>query len=97
LTQVIDGHRGPIDKYMGEGIMAFWGASVSDKVLTRNAVLDGLEMQTTTRALRSRFPARGWPELHMGAGVNTGCMSVGNRGSDVRIADWDGSWAFDTK
>ena len=53
----------------------------------RNAVLAGLEMQATMRALRSQFRARGWPELHIGAGVNTGRMSVGNGGSEARIAD----------
>src|SRR5262249_8928286 len=52
----------------------------------RSAVLAGLEMQATMAALEPQFKARGWPQLHIGVGVNTGRMSVGNMGSDIRVA-----------
>ena len=86
LTRVIYRHRGTIDKYMGDCIMAFWGAPLSDPQHARNAVLAGLEMQAAMDALQPQFRARGWPELHIGVGVNSGRMSVGNMGSDVRVA-----------
>ena len=86
LTRVIYRHRGTIDKYMGDCIMAFWGAPLSDPQHARNAVLSGLEMQAAMDALQPQFRARGWPELHIGVGVNSGRMSVGNMGSDVRVA-----------
>src|SRR5262249_40566581 len=86
LTRVIYRHRGTIDKYMGDCIMAFWGAPLSDPQHARNAVLTGLEMQAAMDALQPQFRARGWPELHIGVGVNSGRMSVGNMGSDVRVA-----------
>jgi adenylate cyclase len=86
LTQVIYRHRGTIDKYMGDCIMAFWGAPVSDPQHALRAVLAGLEMQATMAALEPQFKARGWPQLHIGVGVNTGRMSVGNMGSDIRVA-----------
>ncbi len=86
LTRVIYRHRGTIDKYMGDCIMAFWGAPLSDPQHARNAVLAGLEMQATMEALQPQFHARGWPELHIGVGVNTGRMSVGNMGSEIRVA-----------
>ena len=86
LTQVIYRHRGTIDKYMGDCIMAFWGAPMSDAQHSRNAVLAGLEMQATMQALQPQFRARGWPELNIGVGVNSGRMSVGNMGSDIRVA-----------
>jgi len=86
LTRVIYRYRGTIDKYMGDCIMAFWGAPVSDPQHARNAVLAGLEMQATMQALQPQLRARGWPELHIGVGVNTGRMSVGNMGSEVRVA-----------
>jgi adenylate cyclase len=86
LTQVIYQHRGTIDKYMGDCIMAFWGAPVSDPQHARSAVLAGLKMQATMAALEPQFKARGWPQLHIGVGVNTGRMSVGNMGSDIRVA-----------
>jgi adenylate cyclase len=86
LTQVIYRRRGTIDKYMGDCIMAFWGAPIDDPQHARNAVLAGLEMQATMKALQPQFHGRGWPELPIGVGVNTGRMSVGNMGSDVRVA-----------
>jgi len=86
LTRVIYRHRGTIDKYMGDCIMAFWGAPLADPHHARNAVLAGLEMQAAMDALQAQFRARGWPELHVGVGVNSGRMSVGNMGSDVRVA-----------
>ncbi len=86
MTQVIFGHRGTIDKYMGDAIMAFWGAPLGDKDHARNAVLAGLEMQVTLKALEAEFRSNGWPPLAMGVGVNSGRMSVGNMGSAVRLA-----------
>jgi len=86
LTQVIYRHRGTIDKYMGDCIMAFWGAPMSDPQHARSAVLAGLEMQATMSSLEPQFKARGWPQLYIGVGVNTGRMSVGNMGSDIRVA-----------
>jgi adenylate cyclase len=86
LTQVIHRRRGTIDKYMGDAIMAFWGAPLPDPQHPRSAVLAGLEMLATMDALQPQFRARGWPELHIGVGVNSGRMSVGNMGSEIRVA-----------
>ncbi|HZP92396.1 MAG TPA: adenylate/guanylate cyclase domain-containing protein [Burkholderiales bacterium] len=86
LTRVIYRHRGTIDKYIGDCIMAFWGAPVQDPSHARNAVLAGLEMHKVLAGLAPEFKARGWPEIHIGVGVNTGRMSVGNMGSEVRVA-----------
>ncbi|MEX0959158.1 MAG: adenylate/guanylate cyclase domain-containing protein [Burkholderiales bacterium] len=86
LTRVIYRHRGTIDKYMGDCIMAFWGAPVADEMHARNAVLAGMEMHGVLSELAPEFRARGWPEIHIGVGVNTGRMSVGNMGSEIRVA-----------
>jgi class 3 adenylate cyclase len=86
MTEVIYGHRGTIDKYMGDAIMAFWGAPLADKDHARNAVLAGLEMQITLKSLDAEFRANGWRPLSIGIGLNTGRMSVGNMGSAVRVA-----------
>jgi adenylate cyclase len=86
LTRVIYRHRGTIDKYMGDCIMAFWGAPVADPGHARSAVLAGLEMHKVLGELAPQFKARGWPEIHIGVGVNSGRMSVGNMGSEVRVA-----------
>ena len=86
MTQVIQKHHGTIDKYMGDAIMAFWGAPLHDPEHAHKALHAALEMQTQLRTLWPRFVARGWPELHIGIGLNTGAMSVGNMGSTFRIA-----------
>jgi len=86
LSRVIYGHRGTIDKYMGDCIMAFWGAPLQDPRHAYHAVLSGLEMQRTLTALQPRLKEKGWPEIHVGVGINTGRVSVGNMGSEVRVA-----------
>jgi len=86
LTEVIYKHRGTIDKYMGDCIMAFWGAPLADPHHARNGVLAGLEMQRTLKDLQPGFAAKNWPPIQIGVGINTGRMSVGNMGSRVRLA-----------
>ncbi len=86
MTRVIHHNRGTIDKYMGDAIMAFWGAPVRDDQHAHNAVLAGLQLLETTEKLRNEFVAKGWPPIQVGVGVNTGIMSVGNMGSEFRMA-----------
>ena len=86
LSRVIYKHRGTIDKYMGDCIMAFWGAPLPDANHASNAILAGIEMQATLKALQPNFKERGWPEIHIGVGINSGRVSVGNMGSEVRVA-----------
>ncbi|MBI3069479.1 MAG: adenylate/guanylate cyclase domain-containing protein, partial [Betaproteobacteria bacterium] len=86
LTEVIYKHRGTIDKYMGDCIMAFWGAPLLDPNHARNGIVAGLEMHQALRALNPQFQARGWPHIRIGVGLNSGRMSVGNMGSRIRLA-----------
>ncbi|BCK86656.1 hypothetical protein MIZ01_0422 [Sideroxyarcus emersonii] len=86
LSRVIYGHRGTIDKYMGDCIMAFWGAPLPEARHAYHAVLSGLEMQRTLSGLQPHFRERGWPPIHVGVGINSGRVSVGNMGSEVRVA-----------
>jgi adenylate cyclase len=65
-------HKGTLDKYIGDAIMAFWGAPIADPQHARNAVLAALDMQKACGVLNPRFAARGWPALAIGVGVNTG-------------------------
>ena len=84
MTLVVRKHRGTLDKYIGDAIMAFWGAPVDDLEHAKNAVLTGLEMHVALHELNKDLVARGWPELKIGVGVNTGPMTVGDMGSSVR-------------
>lgn len=78
LTSIILQHQGTIDKYMGDSIMAFWGAPLADNNQAQNAVLAAIEMR---RKMASQFPNIGF-----GIGIHTGEAIVGNMGSDFRHA-----------
>ena len=84
MTEVIRRHRGTLDKYIGDAIMAFWGAPVDDPQHAKNAVVTALEMQKALVELNKDLVAKGWPELKIGVGANTGPMTVGDMGSPVR-------------
>jgi adenylate cyclase len=86
MTEVIRQERGTLDKYIGDAIMAFWGAPVSDPQHARHAVVAALRMRAALAALADDFRRRGWPELDIGIGINTGTMTVGDMGSRVRKA-----------
>ena len=79
-------HRGTLDKYIGDAIMAFWGAPVADQQHARNAVLAALGMQAEAKSLNEKFKAKGWPTFKIGIGVNSGVMRVGDMGSQIRKA-----------
>jgi adenylate cyclase len=86
MTKVIQRHRGTIDKYMGDAIMAFWGAPLDDPQHATHALQAALELPKTIRALDAEFAKRGWPALKIGVGLSTGNMRVGNMGSEFRRA-----------
>jgi len=87
MSAIIRGrHRGTLDKYIGDAIMAFWGAPVQDPQHARNAVLAALDMLKECDALNARFTARGWPLLKIGIGIDSGTVRVGDMGSRVRRA-----------
>ena len=86
LTAVIHKHRGTIDKYMGDAIMAFWGAPLHDPYHQKNALLAAFAMIKALKQQEQRFTERGWPTLKMGIGLSSGNMSVGNMGSEFRMA-----------
>lgn len=81
-----EGHRGTLDKYIGDAVMAFWGAPVSDPDHARNAVLAALDMQAAAKRLNQKFKEKGWPTFKIGIGVNSGVVRVGDMGSKIRKA-----------
>jgi adenylate cyclase len=86
MTEVIQETRGTIDKYIGDAIMAFWGAPLNDPDHPVHALEAALRMQRRVRTLDPEFIKRGWPPLHIGVGVNCGPMNVGDMGSRFRKA-----------
>jgi adenylate cyclase len=86
MSLVIRNHRGTLDKYMGDAIMAFWGAPVADPQHAGHALAAALAMQAELARLNPAFRARGWKEIKIGVGLNTGPMNVGDMGSRLRKA-----------
>jgi len=86
MTEAIYRNMGTVDKYMGDAIMAFWGAPVAQEDHANKAVLSALGMQKKIRKLSDALQMKGHPEIAIGIGINTGIMSVGNMGSQYRMA-----------
>lgn len=86
MSEAIRGNKGTLDKYIGDAVMAFWGAPVALPDHAARAVSTALEMQKIASRLNQDFIARGWPALKIGIGLNTGEMRVGDMGSKIRRA-----------
>jgi adenylate cyclase len=84
LTDQIRANRGTIDKYMGDCVMAFWGAPVDTPNHAHLAVKSAMEMANTVRKINEEHRAQGIPEIGVGIGINTGTMCVGDMGSHIR-------------
>jgi len=84
MTEIIFKHRGTIDKYIGDLIMAFWGAPLKDKNHASHAIAAALDMQIAVDKLKIDFAKKGLPEIEIGIGLNSGEMSVGDMGSEFR-------------
>ncbi len=84
LTEIIQANRGTTDKYMGDCVMAFWGAPVDTPNHAHLAVKAAMEMCIAVRKINDEHRAQGIPEIGVGIGLNTGMMCVGNMGSDIR-------------
>lgn len=85
-SEQIQSNRGTLDKYVGDMAMAFWGAPIEDPDHQRHGVEAALGMAKAVAALSEEFKARGWPEIRIGIGLNSGPMIVGDMGSKVRRA-----------
>ena len=84
MTRLVFKHRGTLDKYIGDAVMAFWGAPFENPQHAREACLAALEMMERVSELQMEWTAEGKPELDIGLGLNTGIASVGNMGSALR-------------
>lgn len=85
VTDVIFDHEGMIDKYIGDAVMAVFGAPLSKGNDAANAVKSAIHIQRLIAEMNRDAGARGWPKLKIGIGVNTGTVTVGNIGSPRRL------------
>ncbi|MCX6116764.1 MAG: adenylate/guanylate cyclase domain-containing protein [Proteobacteria bacterium] len=86
MTDVVLRSGGVLDKYIGDAIMAFWGAPVDRPDQADVAAQSVLIMMERLEVIRQEFPKKGFPVIDIGCGLNTGMMSVGNMGSAERFA-----------
>lgn len=84
ITQIIFENNGTIDKYVGDMVMAFWGAPLEDLNHRTNAIKAALLMLEKVEELRPVFMERNYPEVAIGIGINSGMMNVGDMGSVYR-------------
>ncbi len=85
MTKIVLKHRGMLDKYIGDAIMAIYNAPVDLKDHAVKAVLTGLEMLKELKRLNEEFKRKGLPEIGIGIGINTGEAITGNMGTEVRF------------
>jgi class 3 adenylate cyclase/CHASE3 domain sensor protein len=84
MTDVVFRHGGTLDKYVGDGVLAFFGDPIPFEDHAERAVASALEMRQRLRALRSRWTLQRDDELNVGIGITTGYVTVGNIGSATR-------------
>ncbi|MBV9436199.1 MAG: FHA domain-containing protein, partial [Acidobacteria bacterium] len=85
VTDIIFDHGGTLDKYLGDGVMALFGAPITKGNDAENAVRAAQGIQRLIVELNRDAAARKWPELRVGIGINTGIVTAGNIGSPRRI------------
>lgn len=81
MTEILIQHEGTLDKYMGDAIMAFWGAPIEQKDHAARAAITAVEMLEKLEELKKTWRAQGKPEIDIGIGLNSGLMRVGFMGS----------------
>ena len=85
MTKIVLDSKGVLDKYIGDAIMAFWGAPIDMPESADVACEASIKMLYALDKLRIDFRQRGLPDIDIGIGLNTGVMSVGNMGSGERF------------
>jgi len=86
MTRLVFSTQGTLDKYIGDAVMAFWGAPFEEADHAVRACRAALMMMQRVSELREEWKAAGHPDLDIGVGLNTGTASVGAMGSQLRFA-----------
>jgi adenylate cyclase len=86
MTAIVHRHHGTVDKFIGDAVMAFWGAPLALPDHARHAVAAAIEMQSAMAAMVARLQAQGLPPIGMRIGLHSGPAVVGNIGSETRFS-----------
>jgi adenylate cyclase len=84
MTKIVFATQGTLDKYIGDAVMAFWGAPIEEPDHAVNACTAALAMIERVHELQKKWEAEGKPKLDIGVGLNSGPASVGNMGSELQ-------------
>jgi len=84
MTRIIFRNQGTLDKYIGDAVMALWGAPFDEPDHATRACEAALSMLARLAELQKEWRAQGQPVMDIGVGINTGVASVGNMGSSLR-------------
>lgn len=85
MSRIIMENKGTVDKFIGDAIMAFWGAPYDEPDHAKKAVSTALKLIDELKLLQEAYKKMNLPEILVGIGINTGIMSVGNFGSKERF------------
>lgn len=85
VSRIVVRYRGSIDKYMGDSVMAVWGAPSRSDTHAHDALCAGMDIQAEVEALNERYRERNLPTVAMGIGISTGPAMVGPLGSEYRM------------
>ncbi len=85
MTDIIIKYYGTLDKYIGDAVMAFWGAPIEMEDHALNACKASIEMMDALKEMNKKWEIENKPILEIGIGINTGDMIVGNMGSAARM------------
>lgn len=86
MTDAVFASGGMLDKYIGDAVMAVWGAPLPSEHHQRQAIRTALDMIAALDEFNRETADRGWPELRIGIGINTGEMVFGNMGSEHHMS-----------
>ena len=84
MTQIVFRFDGTLDKYIGDAVMAFWGAPLEDRNHATKSCHAALAMISRLKEMQKKWKADGRPVIGIGVGLSTGSASVGNMGSALR-------------
>ncbi|MGK0290501.1 MAG: adenylate cyclase [bacterium] len=85
MIDIVFEYNGTLDKFIGDAVMAFWGAPLYDENHAKNGVYAGLDMIKKLDEINQYFTSQGYPLFKIGVGLNTGDVILGNIGSEKKL------------
>ena len=85
MVDIVFQHNGTLDKFIGDAVMAFWGAPLHDSNHAQKAVYSALEMRKQMASINDYFEKKGYPHFKIGMGLNSGPVILGNIGSEKKL------------